>query len=360
MRAIRYVVLWTCLGAAGLPSADAAEGRRPVYLPGTVITEPGRYVLTRNVTATGAGPVVEIAAPNVELDLNGFAIDNSGGTYGILVSWPAETVIRNGEIRGASVGVEIPDTGGHRAVLEDLRIHAPSIAGVRIAGVQTVTIRRVFVNLSSGDGIKVDGGGGFAQARIESCQIARTTGVGIWIAKGRGIAIVDSHVDLSSLEGIRVDGTIGGTVRGNQVSAAAGSGGIALSAARGVAVERNVVSQSRAHGIFVGGSSSDTLVVDNLSWGNGTGPGYGDGIRVESQRAIVVGNVLNENNGVGLHFAAGSAYGTIGRNRARDNQNLAGAVCSGTPSLFPPNSCHDGLGDLTTFGDNLIPGPALF
>jgi hypothetical protein len=63
---------------------------------------------------------------------------------------------------------------------------------------------------------------------------------------------------------------------------------------------------------------------------------------------------------VGLHLAAGGGYCTLGRNDARGNQNLAGSACGTAPVLFPPDSCNNGAGTLTTFGDNLIPGPALF
>ena len=60
--------------------AQAAEGRTPIWLPGTVINADGRYVVTRNIVGAGL-PAIEIQTPatRVELDLNGFAIDGSAG-----------------------------------------------------------------------------------------------------------------------------------------------------------------------------------------------------------------------------------------------------------------------------------------
>lgn len=359
MRSIRYGLLTALVACSLSAPSSGAEGRVPIYAAGTVISQPGHYVLTRNLLSTGATPGVEIAAQRVELDLNGFTID-ANGNRGVVVSFGNDVKIRNGAIVGADVGVEIPGLGGGHAVIEDLRIVGPMSAGVRAVGLETISIRRVLVHLSSGDGIRIDGAGGLVQARVESCQIQRGGGVGIAIVSARGIDVLDNLVGLVSGEGIRIDSATGGEVRGNRVTAAGGTGGIVAASVRGLTIARNVVAECRSHGIRIGPGSSETPVIENLATLNGIGPGFGDGIRAEGLRAILDGNVATGNNGLGLHLAAGGGYHTLGRNRASDNQNLAGQGCGGAPALFPPNSCNDGGGDFTTFGDNLIPGPPLF
>jgi parallel beta-helix repeat protein len=359
MRSIRYG-LFLALAVTWLSAPpSAADGRVPIYAAGTVISQPGHYVLTRNLLSTGATPGVEIAAPRVELDLNGFTID-ANGNRGVLVSFGNDVKIRNGAITGADVGVEIPGLGGGHAVIEDLRITGPSSAGIRAIGLETIAIRRVLVHLSTGDGIRIDGGGGLVQTRIEGCQIERVSGIGIAIVGARGIGVVDNLVGVVSGEGIRIDSATGGEIRGNRVTAAGGTGGIAVVSARGMTIAANVVAECRSHGIRVGATSSEIHLLENFSTLNGSGPGWGDGIRLEGLSAIVDGNVVTGNNGLGLHLAASGGYHTLGRNRASGNQNLAGQACGGAPALFPPNSCNDGVGGFTTFGDNLIPGPPLF
>src|SRR5438034_320997 len=68
----------TCLVLAALAAGPliADEGRIPVFAP-TVITQPGYYVLTRDISVSG-GHVITIQANNVTLDLNGRTIVSSG------------------------------------------------------------------------------------------------------------------------------------------------------------------------------------------------------------------------------------------------------------------------------------------
>ncbi len=47
------------LAALAIAPLDAAEGKIPIWMP-TVITQPGHYVLTRDVSAS-TGPVISIA-----------------------------------------------------------------------------------------------------------------------------------------------------------------------------------------------------------------------------------------------------------------------------------------------------------
>jgi len=77
------------LAALIVVPAIAAEGRTPVYLAGTVIAADGRYILTRDISASGAGtPVIMIQAPNVDLDLNGLTIFGAPGVPCIDITAP--------------------------------------------------------------------------------------------------------------------------------------------------------------------------------------------------------------------------------------------------------------------------------
>lgn len=358
MRVGRGRLLWLGLVMSFLvPSVSrAAEGRIPVFAPGTVIPSPGKYVLTRNLDGNGGTPVIEIAASNVELDLNGFRVTNQSSGIGILVVDPcSEVVIRNGDISAVSVGVEFDNQSGgaERAVIEDLRIYAPGSAGIRVANVNNVVVRRVLVYRSFGDGIRISGSPATA-GEVADSQINLPVGVGVAVGAAASFAIVDNRIYGSGLEGIRVDSCRACRVDGNTVTAPGGAGGIYVTSMLGGSLSRNTVTQSNATGIRLGAFSSDLAVRGNVSNDSGA-----DGLLVEGFRFHIEGNVLNESNGFGLRFAAGSGYSTFGRNMARNNGGAGGWPCAELPALFAPDSCNDGLNNFT-FGDNLIPGPALF
>ena len=46
-------------------------------------------------------PTITINAPFVELDLNGFTIDNTGTDYGVFIQSTTKATIRNGTISGS-------------------------------------------------------------------------------------------------------------------------------------------------------------------------------------------------------------------------------------------------------------------
>ena len=347
----------TCLLLSATTLALAAEGRTPVWVPGTVIAAPGRYILTRNLVGGGAVPTVDIAAPNVDLDLNGFTIDSVGGVAGIRISAPSEVRVHDGEIRNASAGVEVL-AGGSRVVLEDLRIESTLAVGIRILDVASFAIRRAVINNSGGDAIRVEGPAP-KEGSIEDSQIRRAPGFGILVDTANGVTIRNNNLDEFSSEGVVLSKCHGCLVIENTVTRASGSGGILVLNSFGDKLVNNTVSECRTNGIRVDPGSGDALVLDNVVRRNGFPVGPGHGLLVEGDRVMVQGNVLTDNNGFGLRLTATSSLCTFGRNTARGNSGFGGGACAAAPPLFPPNSCNDGAVN-STFGDNLIPGPPVF
>src|SRR5688500_2690954 len=108
---LRSFVLTLALLPAALLAAGGNSGTTtstPTVIPGGsftstyVISAPGSYVLGGNRSANTSMFVIEIAAPDVTLDLNGFRLTNAvvptdnGG--GINVPNPENVEIRNGSI----------------------------------------------------------------------------------------------------------------------------------------------------------------------------------------------------------------------------------------------------------------------
>src|SRR5262245_46615200 len=85
------LLLWIVAMAAGSIDAFAQAGRRPVWMPGTIIAVDGSYVVTRNL-AGGAAPAITITAPNVDLDLNGMTLFAGGAPVVISIPGPVSEV----------------------------------------------------------------------------------------------------------------------------------------------------------------------------------------------------------------------------------------------------------------------------
>jgi hypothetical protein len=121
-------------------AAYAAEGRIPVWAPGTVIGADGKYVVTRNIVGAG-GAVITIGAPNVDLDLNGFTLSGVAGSAVISVLPGTDHVtIRNGTLAGGAIGVDAP--GATRKVdIEGLKIHDVGGAGIHLGDVEGLARR---------------------------------------------------------------------------------------------------------------------------------------------------------------------------------------------------------------------------
>lgn len=99
--------------APAMKTLDQIEPRKPIdRLPAT-LSEPGAYVLTRNLSF-GAGTGVLVTASDVTIDLNGFVLtgDPAGGGHGVhVVSGLANVTIRDGVLRGwGGDGVHAPAT----------------------------------------------------------------------------------------------------------------------------------------------------------------------------------------------------------------------------------------------------------
>jgi parallel beta-helix repeat protein len=86
---------------APAPTANPAEPRTPIFELPFVISTPGSYYLTGNLTGIAASPGISVEADNVTIDLNGFAlIGVAGSLAGIHVPNPQSALaVRNGIIR---------------------------------------------------------------------------------------------------------------------------------------------------------------------------------------------------------------------------------------------------------------------
>ena len=179
------------LTLALLPSALFAAGgtstpTSPTVIPGGafastyVISTPGSYVLGGNRSANTAIYVIEIAAPDVTLDLNGFRLSNAPGATavggGVYIQTPENVEIRNGTIADAGY----------------YGIRAKPGKSVRVINV------RVMGALYAGLYIET------AASQVDRCNVADSTNYGIW-TNGTGSLVSDCVVNgLGNSTGVTV------------------------------------------------------------------------------------------------------------------------------------------------------------
>lgn len=111
---------------------------------GYVISSPGSYYLTGNISITGDDTPLLISSSNVTVDLNGYTLSLTGNTVAlacITVNQPSVT-IRNGSLSGGAIGVlfEHTSTTARGSRIESLNINGCTQtgidAGVNVSGVK--------------------------------------------------------------------------------------------------------------------------------------------------------------------------------------------------------------------------------
>lgn len=383
------IVFLGVLSLAPPAAAVARPGAKPVFLPGSVLTASGSYVVTKSITGA-AGPVIHICGADVDLDLNGFVVTNTGAGPTILVDSagcgaagpPDHVTIHDGTVVGGFGGIEAT-AGVFKVDIEDVKIHGTFGPGIHLASVPSAAIRRVQVSGASGIGILWDGpmGASFKSGTIEHSLIHVAAGGIHVLSSCSSVGILNNRIEeVLGTDGILLSDCEGSLVSENTIQHPLGKGINLVSNSHGNKLFDNVIFESFSHGIHIDPTCFDNLVLNNVVSSAGKDGAVivatSDGIQAKGGLNHIDRNILNTNSGIGLHFCGPAACGNgFGRNLARNNTGGFApdcpAGCGGPgamgPALFPPNSCNTTFacpavpgGANSTFGDNLIPGPPIF
>jgi hypothetical protein len=209
------------------------------YVPYVILDE-GVYCFTGNLVMNEAsGTAISINADNVVIDLNGWVLEGlAAGTAtlakGIYGNLRKNVTIRNGTIRGFSVGILLEDSTpphiiskGH--IIENIRADQNTLEGIWVDGTGHI-IRNNQV---------VDTGNGTAEGINRSAQGIR--------ARGQEAIILDNEVinvtctNSSHCYGLRLDSS-GAVVEGNRI--------------------HGIVSEGPSYGILVV-NADDVMIVNN-------------------------------------------------------------------------------------------------
>ena len=343
--------------------ALASEGRIPIPFTNPVATPvliatPGKYILTRNMAAGAGGPVIDIVTPgDVEIDLNGFTLDEAGGASSVIrisAAGPGSVVLRNGVLRNGVMGIE--GTVGHRTILVDhVQIYDIGGAGIRFTDVENYRIRNSAIQNAS-IGMQIDGA--VNQHGLIEQNLIRRCGDGIVLTNPKAVQVIHNTIQEMTggpfTVGIGLDTGIGCLILENTVeevgSAATPAAGIRLKRTTSTKLFDNVIARTSLHGIHLDVLSADDLLLKNVIRECGFTGGHG--IFIEGDRNFVEGNLSNFNSGKGLVFVPGADNNVYRGNTARGN-NTGAVACAGACGPLT-DFCNAGAGNSSN-GDNWLP-----
>ena len=175
---------------------DEVEPRTPISSLPFVITEPGSYYLTSNLTLEATDQNgIEVEANDVTLDLMGFGLFGAGGIEGISIEGKSNVVIRNGTISYLD-GDGIYEKGGTGHRIEGVRLEWNGGSGIFLGGIAHTVIDCI-ATLNGGYGI----------AAADSCTLDRNTSYSnyLGIYAGTGCTVTNNNLQYNWVAGIQVD-----------------------------------------------------------------------------------------------------------------------------------------------------------
>lgn len=311
-------------------SGLADEGRIPVFEAGTIIEEPGAYVVTRDLSGTGS--LIEIRVDGVTLDLGGFTLSTTAVMDDAVELFtpggPKGVTIKNGRIQGGLAGIYMDAMVRTTVTIEDVEISGCGDAGIYLRSAAHVRISRCRISGTGRHGILVEGVSAPYTGSIEDNVIEGVAQDGIdmgGLKSGivRRNVITNFGTNAAVNYGIFLYGGSAWDAGGNIVelnsirSGGTGDHGIATTSdSPDNIIARNQVSRVPGSGIRI--SSNGNQVANNVVAVNGTG------LYVAGLRNLIEGNQVQGNTGCGINF------GSAGSHAYRNNMlrgNTGGTVC---------------------------------
>jgi len=310
---------------------SAGDKRTPIASLPFTINQCGSYFLTGCLTGAAGQNGITIAADDVTLDLNGFALIGVPGSLdGInMAGFQDNVVIRNGHVR--AWGESGIDARIHVGRIE--RITATdngawgienSFGGTFTSHIASCEALRNGVLVASSGGIQ-----GAGSTLITDCIASENTGNGISVSTGSTVA----DCLAGSNTGGGIVGSLNCTVSSSSASTNNGigifinSGTIKSCVANandmdGIVGSRCVISACTSDGNLGDGIevASGSVVLNNSCDGNGPAGADGAGIHVTgSDNRIEGNNVTNNDRGIDFGFPTGGTNNIVIKNTARNN-----------------------------------------
>ena len=328
---MKNTILCILVAAGAYTSLPADEGRIPLFRP-TTITQPGHYVLTRDIQGT-SGPVIDIGASDVTIDLNGHLIsstDPASSLIEVVNVQKAVVSIRNGRLSGGSVAIFSAQPAVRLSVekveIENSAraIYADGAQSVRVVGCRVI-------GATSDPSIFIRGGSGIpAVGEVADNLIS---GVG-----GGGLGLVNFRAGIVRGNVIENFGTTASFTYGIDLEAS----GTTSNTLGGNLIDSNIVRSSNDDvGIAIGAGPNNLLT-------NNTITGLGQtGIVVQTSGNRFSGNVISSNSGSGVSIRCNAGcigdHNVLERNTVTQN-GISGVSIDGNSTLIDDNLIEGNTG----------------
>lgn len=270
------------------------------------ITSPGSYYLTGNITGVIGKHGIEIAAGEVTIDLNGFALSGVAGMgafSGIIMSTginQPNITIRNGTVRAwGAAGIDLATVAAINTSIS--HIHASFNAGNGIVGGVNTSITNCQAIFNGGVGISAASGG-----LIADCTAYSNSGIGI---SASSCTVSNCFAQSNAVAGISAasGSVIACTATFNTAVGIAGDTGTTITNCTAVS--------NTTDGIRVG---IGCLVMGNSCRANGASGGDGAGIHATgADNRIENNNCLTADRGIDID----SGGNVVVRNTCSGNTN---------------------------------------
>lgn len=256
----------------------AQDPRTPISSVPFTISAQGSYYLVTNLVATGSTAGITIAADNVTLDLNGFALvgGGSGSVAGIQVPSAQKNIeIRNGTIRGWTNG-GINAINATNSSIQKLRVSnniantsTSRVAGLLVGARSTVKDCIVANNTTNANQISalVPAIGTGDSCTVTGCNVSNNRlcdGISVGNA-----CVVSGCLSRANFVGIRAQSSC--QIANNVSDSNTGSGivvGFSGSAQTSTRIESNSCTSNGGDGILIPSGSTNNLILRNSARAN--------------------------------------------------------------------------------------------
>jgi parallel beta-helix repeat protein len=345
--------LFTLTAMAVLPLCVYAEdGQTPIYAPDTIITEPGSYVVTRDITAA-TGPVIDIEANDVTIDLNGYTIENLDAATAVVdASGFFDVFLTNGTLKGGSTGFLASNAAVKaRVTLENLAIKGASSHGIDIsttASGSSMNVKASKVSNAGGNGINASTGPSATVDIVDNTVEDVTGGDGIAVTSTGSIYVGDNTLRDIAATGVSITGAQGAVIEDNQIlNVGPDQVGISITKAAAAVVEwgnqirGNTLSGSPVFstsvGIYIGEGVKGNILSENVA------TLFGKGIQVESGNNIIQTNNIGGSHEIGI-LIVDAGGGEVNGNTIQQNNvggsGFVGIEVGGTNNIVKENQCQ--------------------
>ena len=286
-----------------------------------IISQPGSYYLTTNLVGVSGKSGIKIAANNVTLDLNGFALQGvSGIVYGIYIPGAQTNVtVRNGTVSGwGNVGVDSISQLSFNMVFERLNVSACNM-GIYPMGAGVV---RDCNCQNNNDGIVCNNGGIISGCTannnvydgivanygivVSACSAQNNGNYGIYVASS---TVSGCFVKVNHSSGIWVETpgseVIGNTCYGNNTANISSQAGIYIDDSNNRIEDNHVTASGNGvagGGITVQSGYSGNIIIKNSVSGYGGNNYLTPGSQVVGPLITTTGTIINSNPWANFSF----------------------------------------------------------